>query len=234
MKRRDFVKTTLAGSAALAIGGQKGLASVPPPSLAKFVDRLPLIRTLPQSNNHVITMTEFTQKLHRDLPPTRLWGYNGSFIGPAIEAERGSPIVVRWVNNLPSRHIFDYAIDPTIHGCEPGQPQTRSVVHLHGAKVLPQFDGYPESWFTNASTNVNGPNYRDYHYPNDQQATMLWYHDHALGATRLNVYAGLIGVYIIRDDQEERLRLPSEDYEIPLVFVDRQFENFSYNRTCYD
>ena len=231
MKRRDFFTTALSGGAALALSGQRVLAAgvpPPPPTLAKWVDRLPIYSEISEDdhrdNHYVVTMSEFTQKLHRDLPPTRLWGYNGRFLGPRIEAVRNDPVTVRWVNHLPSRHIFDYAIDPTIHGCEVGQPQTRTVVHLHGAKVLPQYDGYPECWFTNAATNVHGPNYRDYQYPNDQQATMLWYHDHALGSTRLNVYAGLIGVYFIRDEQEARLNLPGGVHEIPLVFVDRQFE----------
>ena len=225
MKRREFVKRTIAGGAALTFAGRPGLAfTLTPPTLTKYVDALPLVPPIPQSRTYTITMSEFHQKLHRDLPPTRLWGYNGSFLGPRIEATRGVPVSVTWVNNLPSKHIFDYAIDPTIHGSEPGQPQVRTVVHLHGAKVLPQFDGYPESWFTNAATNVNGPNYRVYQYPNDQQATMLWYHDHSLGSTRFNVYAGLVGTFFIREAQEASFGLPSADYEIPLVIVDRQFE----------
>ena len=52
---------------------------------------------------------------------------------------------------------------------------------------------------------------------------MLWYHDHAIGQTRLNVYAGLAGVYLIRDDEEDALGLPSGDYEVPLIIQDRSF-----------
>jgi spore coat protein A len=90
---------------------------------------------------------------------------------------------------------------------------------------LPEFDGYPEAWFTNAETNANPPYYRDYVYPNDQPATNLWFHDHAIGTTRLNVYAGLIGDYFLRDDYELSLGeqgLPiNAPYEIPLIFMDR-------------
>src|SRR5439155_1151403 len=64
---------------------------------------------------------------------------------------------------------------------------------------------------------------RTYHYPNDQAATQLWYHDHALGATRLNNFAGLQGVYLLRDRVEDSLNLPDGDFEIPLTIQDRFF-----------
>ena len=138
-------------------------------------------------------MQVFRQKLHRDLPPPTLWGYNGQYPGPTVEARRGQPIAVRWMNNLPNRHMLP--IDNTLHGEAPGEPEVRTVVHLHGHKVLPESDGYPEAWFTNAFGQT-GPFFeqRIYQYPNDQAATQLWYHDHALGATRINNYAGLSGV----------------------------------------
>jgi spore coat protein A len=62
-----------------------------------------------------------------------------------------------------------------------------------------------------------------YSYPNDQQATTLWYHDHALGSTRQNVFAGLAGFYLIRDEIEDSLNLPKGQYEIPLMIQDRLF-----------
>ena len=67
----------------------------------------------------------------------------------------------------------------------------RTVVHLHGHKVLPESDGYPEAWFTRGFAQM-GPFFDNkiYHYPNDQEATELWYHDHGLGTTRLNLYRG--------------------------------------------
>ena len=49
----------------------------------------------------------------------------------------------------------------------------------------------------------------------------MWYHDHAMGINRLNIYAGLFGLYIIRDAFEDALNLPSGPYEIPLVLADR-------------
>jgi spore coat protein A len=129
---------------------------------------------------------------------------------------------VQWLNDLPSRHFLP--IDRTIHGDESPTPEVRTVVHLHGAKILPDSDGYPEAWFT-TNFKKTGPFFETatYRYPNDQQATQLWYHDHALGSTRLNIYTGLAGFYFIRDDIEDDLNLPSGDYEIPLMIQDRFF-----------
>jgi spore coat protein A len=199
--------------------------------LTKFVDRLPIPNTITtnQTLNGVpfydVVMHRFQQKLHRDLPPTTLWGYNAQYPGPTFEVRRGHPIAVKWENNLPGTHFLP--IDPTIHGAEPPTPDVRTVVHLHGMKDMPDSDGYPEAWFTNGFRKT-GPFFttQTYHYPNDQQAMTLWYHDHALGITRLNVYAGLGGgQYHIRDDHEDSLGLPSGRYEIPLTIQDRYFNS---------
>src|SRR5262249_36435019 len=197
-------------------------------TLARFADPLPTPPMIDSSSSdngvplYVVTMRQFNQKLHRDLPPTTLWGYNSLYPGPTFEARRGSPIAVRWRSALPARHILPF--DNTLHGDEPPTPEVRTVVHLHGHKVLPDSDGYPEAWFTNGFAQT-GPFFETkiYHYPNDQPATTLWYHDHALGITRLNVYAGLAGFYILRDEVEDDLTLPSGPYEIPLLIQDRSF-----------
>ncbi len=83
--------------------------------------------------------------------------------------------------------------------------------------MQPDSDGYPEAWFTPGKSAL-------YFYPNQQQSTTLWYHDHALGIVRLNIYAGLAGVYIVHDSIEQGLGLPSGIYEIPLVIQDRSFD----------
>jgi spore coat protein A len=228
--RRTFLK--LVGGASVALGGSGAWLSIgrteaqvnPIP----FVDPLPIPPVISRSGTlddqplFNVTMRAFKQKLHRDLPSTPLWGYNGLYPGPTFENRRGRPINVRWMNNLPDTHMFP--IDSTLHGDEPGQPAVRTVVHLHGAKVEPDSDGYPEAWFTRGFAKV-GPFFDNkvYHYPNDQQATELWYHDHGLGTTRLNIFAGLAGFYFIRDDHEDSLNLPDGDFEIPLMIQDRSF-----------
>lgn len=193
--------------------------------LEKFVDQLPAINTikpLEVKNKRAfyeIKMEEFTQKLHRDLEPTRLWGYNRQFPGPMFDVNKGEPIDVKWMNNLPGKHLLPLD-ESIIHH----DPEVRTVTHLHGSETRSDSDGYPEAWFTKDFKQV-GPFFKReiYHYPNRQRAATLWYHDHAMGITRLNVYAGLVGMYIIRDQEERRLKLPTGDYEIPLIITDRSF-----------
>lgn len=167
-------------------------------------------------------MQQIKQKLHLSLPPTTVWGYNGMYPGPTFDVRRDHPILVKWGNKLPFTHLLP--VVTTLHGAEPSQPPVRTVVHLHGGRVRPENDGYPEAWFTKNFENFGSKFVHEvYYYPNCQRPTTLWYHDHALGITRLNVYAGLAGSYLIRDKEEEKLNLPQGEFEIPLVIQDRFF-----------
>ena len=195
-------------------------------NLTPFVDPLPIPQIMkPKArfssfSYYEITMDEFEQQLHSELPkPTRVWGYAGMYPGPTIEVNRGEYVYIKWINNLPDKHFLP--IDRTLHSSGEHSPEVRTVVHLHGAEVEPESDGYPDAWYTNGFKKV-GPCFEKeiYEYPNTQRAATLWYHDHAIG---LNVYAGLAGMYIIRDDEERSLNLPSGRYEIPLVIQDRSF-----------
>lgn len=199
--------------------------------LEKFVDALPIPSVLKTKEKmkgipfYRVTMKEVTQQLHRDLPLTKVWGYNGMYPGPTFEVRRNQPIYVKWENKLPFEHLLK-VVDHTVHGAGPDKPSVRTVVHLHEGRVRPEYDGYPEAWFTRDFENV-GPKFvsKIYYYPNCQRPATLWYHDHALGITRLNVYAGLAGFYILRDKEEEQLNLPSGKFEIPLVIQDRMFDS---------
>lgn len=197
-------------------------------TLKKFVDALPIPRVMrPKGKQngipyYEVTMEEIQQKLHRDLPPTTVWGYNGMYPGPTFDVNRNEPILVKWDNQLPYEHLLP--IDRTLHGSHPNSPSVRTVVHLHGGRVRPENDGYPEAWFTKDFKNVGSKFVHEvYYYPNCQSPTTLWYHDHAIGITRLNVYAGLAGLYLIRDEEEKKLKLPNGEYEIPLLIQDRSF-----------
>ena len=107
-----------------------------------------------------------------------------------------------------------------------GGPQPMTV-HLHGAEVPSAFDGGPDTWFTPGGT-FKGPGFvsDQYTYINTQDATTLWYHDHVLGETRLNVYSGLAGFYLLRGNPESDVfpPLPKGDQEVELVIQDRQFD----------
>lgn len=193
--------------------------------LEKFVDRLPKPETIMpiRKGYYEVRMEEFYHRVHRDLGLTLMWGYNRQFPGPTFDVDQGEPIQVKWINNLPRRHLLP--VDTSIfHDRE--APEVRTVVHLHGSETKPDSDGYPEAWYTR-NFEKTGPFFERevYEYPNHQRGATLWYHDHAMGITRLNVYAGLAGMYIIRDRQEKRLNIPKDDYEIPLVITDRSFND---------
>ena len=186
--------------------------------LTPFVDPLPrppLAQPSPangQRRFYRLPIQEFSCQVHRDVPATRFWGYGNSMPGPTIEARSGEEIFVEWRNNLPLKHFLP--IDHNLMGAEKDKPEVRTVVHLHGAKVPPASDGYPEDWYVPGTAKL-------YHHPNRQDAALLWYHDHAMGINRLNVCAGMLGLYIICDSYEEGLNLPKGEFEIPLVLTDR-------------
>ncbi len=184
---------------------------------------------------------------------TTVWGYtiNGikaGYLGASIQArsalsgETGKPVSVKYVNDLRgptgallTRHLL--TVDRTVDGMNAGESEIRIVPHLHGGHVAPEFDGHPLAWVTNDPAAKTGlpadpvsgrparpdGNTVTYSYPNTQGAGHVWFHDHALGITRINVYAGLAANYIIRDAHEDSLQLPSGNYEIPLVIQDRSF-----------
>lgn len=209
------------------------------------------------SHNYTINITGFKQQLlPPDFPLTTVWGYEGiiespstdastcfsSTPGATIEAIRGIPVNVQWVNNLTEPHLF--AVDPTLHWANPNniptpvpsfppfppgfllaQSPVPIVTHLHGGEVRSDSDGGPDSWFT-AGEAKKGPAFLKsrYTYPNEQEATTLWYHDHVLGITRINVNAGLAGFYLLRDPNSKiEPLLPSGPYEIPIAIQDRSF-----------
>lgn len=176
-------------------------------------------------------------------------GYVSNSPGPSFEATKGLPIRVTWKNSIITP--LQFAVDPTLHWANPdnvpmptapfptfppgfpsAQVNPALVPHLHGLEVQSTSDGGPDAWWT--ATGIQGPGYSTaipagsdqavYDYPNINQATTLWYHDHALGITRLNVMSGLAGFYILRDPLDAVAPLlPTGKYDMPLVFQDRSF-----------
>jgi spore coat protein A len=190
--------------------------------LAPFADALPIpFAARPGAGGKLrIGMQAVDVKVHRDVPPTRMWCYrdlnsgNAPGMAPLIEAQAGRPLQVEWVNQLPAKHFLP--VDFTLHGCGRDVPEVRACVHLHGARARPEDDGQPEDWLVPGSS-------RTCNYPMQQEASTLWYHDHAMGLNRLNIYAGLFGMAIVRDRSEDALHLPLGRYEVPLIFFDRNF-----------
>ena len=190
--------------------------------LTPFVDPLPLPERLhPIASAHHgqphklrVAMREVHAKVHRDVPATRFWSYGAGALAPVIEARSNQPLEIEWANQLPAHHFLP--IDFSLHGCGKELPEVRAVVHVHGARVPTKDDGYPEDWYAPGSS-------RTCHYPLEQDSATLWYHDHAMGLNRLNMYAGLFGLFLVRDKAEDDLNLPSGKYEVPLILYDRDF-----------
>ncbi len=225
ISRRQFLKYSGAAGAVLgvkyALGGLWETAYAASPVLTPFVDALPIppVYTTTATANglplYTITMSQITQKLHRDLPASTLWAYNGTYPGGTFLVSTGGPIFVDWVNNLPTTHLLASAIDKTIAGIA-ADPDVKVVPHVHGGNQPSVFDGGPLDWWVPGQT-------RRYYYPNVQPSSLIWYHDHAMGLTRLNVYAGLAGGYLIKDDVDASLNLPGGNFEIPLIIQDKMF-----------
>ena len=200
-----------------------------PNSIPKFVDPLKKPPTaVPKSKNsksgspyYEINMIKARHRFHKKFPFTEVWGYNGIVPGPTIEAKKDEVTYVKYLNKLPNKHFLP--IDYSLHGVN-NSPEVRTVVHLHGANVATASDGHPEAWYTKDYA-ITGPMFSQemHEYTNHQPGTTMWYHDHTMGLTRLNVVAGLAGFYLLRDASEERLNLPKGKYEIPLLIQDRSF-----------
>jgi spore coat protein A len=190
------------------------------PHLTHFIDPLPVPQPIQPIDTYKgyplydVNMKQTIQELHAELPLTTVWGYNGTVPGPFFDLRANSPIYINWRNNLPTKHLLP--IDHTLHGCMDGTPDVRTVVHVHGMRIAPADDGYADDWFTPGQSKLD-------FYPNNQLASTYYYHDHTVGITRLNIYAGLSGMYIIRDEMEDGLNLPRGPYEIPLSIQDRTF-----------
>jgi spore coat protein A, manganese oxidase len=218
-----------------------------PKTLVKYLDPLPIPGPMqpvtPGGTYYEVGAWQISQQLHSQLPPTVVWGYGtsqatASYPAATFEVTRGTPIQVRWTNNLvdqfgdPLSHPL--IVDQTLHWADPlgighaMEPYMGPIpltTHVHGGEFEPQSDGHPDSWFTpNFAVKGSGWIHEVFNYANDQPAATIWYHDHALGITRLNVYMGLAGFYIIRDPVNEPAGLPSGAYEIPLAIQDRMFD----------
>lgn len=127
---------------------------------------------------------------------------------------------------LPASAQPNYSCDRNYIGPVP------ATVHLHGAELPAADDGDPESWFTpnglkGANFHTAGspmPGTATYEYPNLQEPGTLWFHDHALGVTRLNVYAGLAGFYFLEDPNAQPRGYPDGPQEIEMAVQDRMFD----------
>ena len=204
----------------------------------------------PASDYYQVVASQFTQKVHTSLPPTSFWGYaqdGGTgdtakkYLGGVIVANADRPVRLTMRNTLPSTHILP--VDNTMANANgvPGYTtgHNRLSTHLHGG-FPPWFsDGTPFQDFdpnggygpsAGFPPDMPAPPSGSYHYywTNQQTARFMWYHDHAMGITRLNAYAGLATAYVILDPIELNLIntgiLPAPAQTIYLALQDKSFK----------
>jgi spore coat protein A len=198
-----------------------------------------------QTDVYRLAVAPFSERMHPDLPrATNLYGYydlatrEQKYLGAVIVAKRGTPVLFHITNRLPNASLIP--ADPTLGASATktvGElPLNRIVTHLHGG-FTPWFsDGTPFQWFD--PTGMTGASFKNvpgtrppagtatHWYPMDQSARMLWYHDHAMGTTRTNVYQGIVSAFIVTDDFEADLfdeGLLPDPIGTPLVIQDKTF-----------
>src|SRR3954452_14612222 len=186
----------------------------------------------------------------RYLPDSTIYGFNGTFPGPRINAEYGKPVIVRFKNLL---HVNPYGLDRK----DFGSPDHSFLTHLHNGHTAPESDGNPHY------SMLNGPRHEGYesgqwvdnlylNWPaggdDAEKQSFFWFHDHRMDHTGSNVYKGMVGLYPIYDpysygikgyddgDETTGLHLPGVrhdyedgrfevDYDVPLAFFDCRLDD---------
>ncbi|MCX5192559.1 multicopper oxidase family protein [Streptomyces sp. NBC_00249] len=175
-------------------------ADLDPAGIAKFTQKMPLAPVLQPylttstTSYYNMTLKDATKEIVPGLT-TPLRTFNGSFPGPVIKAESGRRVVVKQTNTL---------ANPT-------------SIHLHGGHVPQDSDGSPMDLI------AAGGGTKTYTYPNTQPHANLWFHDHAHHLESENVFRGLTATYLLTDDTERRLGLPSGAYDVPVALRDARF-----------
>jgi len=188
--------------------------------------------------------------------------------GATVEATKGTPLTFNYINSLReevngvlgtgpylTKHLLQ--LDYTLDGTDAGEPECRITTHLHGGEVPYTSDGHPDAWATNdpavqakwvkaADPSIGFPGrgasnaLPPYTYPNTQEASTLWFHDHSMGITRLDAYAGVAAVYLVKDPVVESAgalanlpkgryanpvvpALQSDEFDLPVVIQDKAF-----------
>jgi spore coat protein A len=206
--------------------------------LTKYLEPLPLpgnglvVATPTGPGQYSFTQTQISRRLHPQLPETPLWAFDdgsglagqAGFFGMVLVAQTDTPVRATFTHALPDTYPARIPVDTrfTAFG-----NQVRLLTHLHGGFVAADSDGNPAA----TPNGFGSGETQTVLYPNQAPqtaASLLWFHDHGLGLTRLNVFAGLAGAYLIRDQldtgtEPNPIGIPGGAYEIPLVFEDRQF-----------
>ena len=201
----------------------------------------------PGTDLYEIEVGQYFHQFHPDLPPSTVRGYadaafgllangqpNHRYLGGVIVARKDRPVWLKIQNNLPDGP-HPLPVDTTLMGTTYGQNDNRICTHLHGGFVPWTSDGGPFAWIDphgnigpSVVPSVNGtgvPGEILLYYPNQQGNRLMWYHDHVIGMTRLNAYAGIASAYLLVDEHEQvlisRNIIPAA--QIPLILQDKTF-----------
>ncbi|WP_062347016.1 multicopper oxidase family protein [Herbidospora yilanensis] len=208
ISRRGFLGLLLVAGCGVEVSGERLASGLPLPP--KFARPLVLPKTAQPTSPGRYVVTQRPARM--EIIPgttTEIWGYDGTWPGPTFDLRRGEAAVVTIRNEL----------------------TVPTSTHLHGGVTPADSDGYPTDLVVGSvrPQHAHGgytlhDRTKDYVYPLDQPAATLWYHDHRMDFTGPQVYKGLAGFFLIRDDEEEKLGLPAGDRELPLMICDRSFE----------
>ncbi|MFE1248971.1 multicopper oxidase family protein [Streptomyces sp. NPDC058735] len=207
--RRDVLKTGAALTGALggagllvpAVAAPAQAADLDPTTVPQFQQAMPLPEVLePVGDRGMTSYYDMSiEEADAEILPgrlTRVRTFNGRFPGPVIKAVSGRRVVVRQTNQL----------------------SVPTSIHLHGGHVPQNSDGSPMDLI------APGGGSKTYTYPNHQPHANLWFHDHAHEQESENVYRGLTGLYLLTDDVEQNLNLPSGRYDVPIALRDARFD----------
>lgn len=245
MTRRQLLQAGAVAGAGLLVSPRPPAIGAPPAApVSLFTEQLPALAELgvldmQGGGSTSLSMINASHLFHQQMGRTptlayRQAGSSQTYLGPVIIARKGTPFDLTVHNGIQDGHPLGFAVDGELVPAGSDDANApRTSLHLHGGNTSPGSDGGPLQVFR------PGASYT-YHYSNNQDAAGLWYHDHALGITRLNVYAGLAGGYLLRDtpgpggtgiDTGDGTHLPPPPYEVPLIIQDRMFNpdgSFAY------
>lgn len=189
------------------------------PTLAPFRDELPRLPVVGGSQVSLDARSAM-HSFHADLPAGPTFGYGElDYLGPTIESVQGQPWTLNYTNRTEGNPLAA-DVDTSLHGMsEQDRQMTPTSLHLHGSITPPDSDG-------NSEMLVRPGESLTHRFPGLNEAAGLWYHDHAMSMTRINVYAGLVGMNLVRDQfdsglADNSLGLPSGEFEVPLVLQEK-------------
>ncbi|PSB39845.1 bilirubin oxidase [filamentous cyanobacterium Phorm 46] len=217
LTRRNFIRGTgLAGGLVLGSGIHSLLSSCSPQSSttemaqgntvargpnAKFIPDIEINlkaapTTVPILPGQTTQVWSYAAQLVKG-DPNSLQTIPDSYLGPIIRVRKGQRVRVNFQNNLPQ-----------------GQA---SIVHWHGLILPEEMDGHPRFAIGPGQTYV-------YEFEVINRAGLNWFHPHPDGLTGQQAYAGLAGLFIVTDAEEEALNLPTKAYDVPIVLQDRTLD----------